>query len=431
MQRLTFGAVTRVSIFALGLAWSQSAMAQTNSLESQKQALARVDQALTRAVTKAKKVTGKLGYGFYEEGCIFGVMLRPGSNATESFSLKAGQSYVFIGSGDNTARNVDIILRDSRGKIVSKDIEADAAPFVLFQPKATGRYTMSLQLKSGWRGSAFVAATVLRKGGYDIPVDRIRQAAYNFGMASARSFVNVRGGRFNQDPNTWGLYGAVIRQGSTISSDPKRYKATNRGIIAVGDSSVRDIDLGLLDGRRKVIVSNTNGGSAPSIVHKTSQGSYSVAIKNNGSSGPALVMAILLDLPPNYKLPTAGNTTTRPQVPSYDNTYTVDSAFAGTWNGDWNDDQNNQQGTFEMRIQRNGSLTGSIYNATLGVSTPMRGIINSNGALAFNYSYAGTNYVASGSMRLNRGDKNEAEGRVSFSTGGRTFGVADFYLSRN
>ncbi|BCM92919.1 hypothetical protein IAD21_04803 [Abditibacteriota bacterium] len=436
MQHFTFGAWARALVLALiggailSLGTPSQAQAPSN-LSGQQLALNRAGEALERVVTSAKKVNGKLGYGFYESGCVFGVMLRPGASTSETFGLNAGQSYVFIGGGDKSARNVDVILSDSSGKVVKKDTEQDAAPFVLFKPTRTGRYKMSLRLSSARSGTAFCAVTVLRKGGYDVPLDRLVQAVTKAAVAAGLIFRGVNGGRFNQDSDTWALYGAVLKPKQSISSDPKHYRTANRGFVGVGDDRVKDLDLLLLNSKRQLVAADTKNGAGAALAYKTIQGNYSVGLVNNSSTGPALVMAILMELPAGVNMspdnqapPRTGGGVSRP-VPGRA------SPFLGHWSGDWFDEPNNQEGDFEMTVRADGNLTGKVTNTTANVSSPVRGYIRPDGAFVFTYSYQGQNYVAQGTMRFLHDMYGGIGGTVTFSSNGTVIGKGDFDLDKD
>ncbi len=436
MQHFTFGAwaraltLTLIGAMIMSLGAPSRAQSAPN-LSAQQLALNRAGEALDHVVLTAKKVNGKLGYGFYESGCVFGVMLRPGSSASETFGLTAGQSYVFIGGGDKSASNVDVILRDSSGKVVVQDTEKDASPFVLFKPKRTGRYRMSLRLTSAKSGTAFCAMTVLRKGGYDVPIDRISQAVAKAAVASAYVFRGVSGGRFNQDSDTWALYGAVLKPKQSISSDPKRYRAANRVFVGVGDNSIKDLDLLVLNSKQQTLASDTKNGATAALAYRTSQGTYSVGLVNNSSTGPALVMAILMELPAGAKIggtvPANSGTGGAGGRPNPGAT----SPYVGNWSGDWYDDANDQEGDFEMTVQRDGSLTGRVTNTTGNMSSPVRGYIRADGACVFAYSYAGRNYVAQGALRPLNTAEGGIGGKVAFTSNGTVFGTGDFQLSKD
>jgi hypothetical protein len=432
MSQFLTAATGTACLFSLSLLASPEATPQSTGLEPQRAALIQVGQTLSRVVVKAKKVNEQLGYGFQEGGCVFGVKLRPGTSARESFSLQAGQSYVFIGGGDKTARNVDIVLRDAKGRVVSQDTEADAAPFILFKPKSTGRYTMSLVLKSGWKGPAFCAVTVLRKGGASIPLGRIIEAAIRMDFASLDAFREAGGGRINEAQGTWALYGGVLRPGQSFSNPPKRFKATRRGVVAVGDSRVRDLDLTLLDGAGKVIVRNTTNGASPKIDRQIGAGMGAVRVSNRSSAGPALVMAVLLDFPepPKVVVPTPASTPVPTPTAFPVAQAEQDSPFEGDWKGDWSDEKKGRAGSFKMRVKSDGSVNGHLSVPALKAAGKFKGTFTPDGAFRLNYTQSKRESLVEGTLKFADDEHDKIQGQASFSTGNTVFGTAEFTLEK-
>ncbi|RYG73785.1 hypothetical protein EON80_02985 [bacterium] len=424
--------VSSVAAFAALTISVTAARSQTVNLTTQRAALTQVGHALSRVVVKAKKVNEKLGYGFYEGGCVFGTKLRPGTSASEPFSLQAGQTYVFIGGGDKTARNVDIVLRDAGGRVVSQDIEADAAPFVYFQPKKSGRYTVSLAFKSGWKGPAFCAMTVLRKGGTALPIERIVEAAIRMDYATYDTFQGAGGGQITQAPGSWGLYGAVVRQGHAFTRPAKRFSAANRGVVGVGDRSVRTLNLALLDGSGKTVAWSPVPGATPKITQKIAAGAYAVRLTNGASNGPALVMAVLLDLPARTQPTSASGVAIEVPTPTPTPVTIVsnDSPYEGNWTGTLTDDTKGVDGDFRMKVALDGTLSGHITYRTLRVAAKFKGTIAADGKVRFTFTQKKQETVVEGTLEFSDNGHHRSEGRINFSANEAVTGTAQLFLSR-
>ena len=391
--------------------------------------LRRVGQALDRVVGKAKAVTAAEDYGFMQGGCVFGVMLSPGKSVSETFQLKAGGSYVFIGGGDSTTRDADILISDGAGRVVKQDTGADASPVVLFEPKKSGTYKMTLRLKSSQSGKAFCAATVLTTGGAKLPIERISQAARKVGLASQLFFSASKGGRFNQDSNTWALYGVVLGSKQYAQSDYKRYNAGNRVFVAVGDDRIKDLDLYLLDGNKKPVAGDNKNGAVAALAYKTKPGNYSIAAQNNYSTGPSLVLGILIDLPANFDVEKFAQQAMQPASNRPGKTPAAASPVAGSWQGQWQDDDGMQSGTVAFNVSNTGALSGQMYNGAVDTTVPINGTIKPDGTFFFKYSFQGTNYIAKGTFQT---DGQNLAGRAGFSTDGRTaFSGGAFQLQRS
>jgi hypothetical protein len=77
-------------------------------------------------------------------------------------SLRAGQTYGFIGACDNECDNVDLVLEDASGAQIKADILADDYPLVDFTPQTDGVYTLRIQLKSCTIAPCYVGARLVR-----------------------------------------------------------------------------------------------------------------------------------------------------------------------------------------------------------------------------------------------------------------------------
>lgn len=60
--------------------------------------------------------------------------------------LKAGKGYRFIAVGDMDARDVDLQIVDSRGRVVANDSLTEPEAIVNFRPQNTDRYTVRIRL---------------------------------------------------------------------------------------------------------------------------------------------------------------------------------------------------------------------------------------------------------------------------------------------
>jgi hypothetical protein len=106
------------------------------------------------------------------------------------------------------------------------------------------------------------------------------------------------------------------------------------------------------------------------------------------------------------------------------------SSFAGNWTGTWSD-SNGQSGTFSLNIDDYGTMTGSIYNATLNETASVSaGYIDGNGSFNFTITYPGpTIYTASGTASGN--DLGYLVGSFNEYSGATLIATITFTLSNN
>jgi hypothetical protein len=99
-----------------------------------------IDQLFEKAI----EAFGNKGYsptGWQQKSAL-------GQNSEQSFTfrLQAGQTYQIVASCDTDCSNVDAVLIDPSGKIVSSDVEADDFPIVSTTPASSGIYTLRVSM---------------------------------------------------------------------------------------------------------------------------------------------------------------------------------------------------------------------------------------------------------------------------------------------
>src|SRR4051794_18923418 len=107
--------------------------------------------------------------------------------------LAAGETYAFLGGGDDDTKDVDLYLEDEKGKIVARDVEKDAIPVVQFKPKEAGKYRVVLKLAESASQSSFCAFATLRAGGFDVPTENLSVSATRL-MTICRAIAEKAGG---------------------------------------------------------------------------------------------------------------------------------------------------------------------------------------------------------------------------------------------
>jgi hypothetical protein len=75
--------------------------------------------------------------------------LAQGKRRDFGIELEGGKCYAILGVGDNTVRDLDLILLDPNGRKVDRDFEQDARPIVRVCPDQSGHFTMRVQMMRG------------------------------------------------------------------------------------------------------------------------------------------------------------------------------------------------------------------------------------------------------------------------------------------
>lgn len=91
------------------------------------------------------------------------VGLQPNGEHRLQVRLRGGRSYGFIGACDNECSNIDFILEDGSGAVVTQDVLDDDYPLVEVTPQTDSVYTLRIQLKTCTVGPCYVAARLVAR----------------------------------------------------------------------------------------------------------------------------------------------------------------------------------------------------------------------------------------------------------------------------
>ena len=253
-------------------------------------------QAVGRVMIGARKAHDDAGYGYMSGTCFLATYLKPGQESAMAFTLEEGESYVFLGGGDDDAKDVDIVVTDADGDAVAKDTDRDATPVTSFQPRRTGKYVVHLKLFDA-RVGCFCAVALLKKGGYNVPVQHLADATDNLLKWCEQIVKKVGGAKFSSGRGGWSIYGAVLKPGedSTITKlDPGRASII---YCSAGDTDALDVDLYLLDDDQDVLKKDTDADPTPYVRYETradrNYGLSTKCVKTDGGS-PALILTAAL-----------------------------------------------------------------------------------------------------------------------------------------
>lgn len=252
-------------------------------------------QAMDQVVGAARRVATAGNYGLNDQGmCLMGAFLEPKGKVSVNYELRAGETYVFIGGGDEDVKDLDIQITDAAGNLVKEDTLVDAIPVVEITPTRTQTFTVTLDLFDASEKS-YVAMTVMRKGAtpHDLRaiqtcMDRIMRVGENVHREAA-------GADFLAAPNTWAIMGSLLSKGETATLSNFTPGAGNYAFVAAGDDNASDIDLHVLDGNKATIKSDTLVDAVPVVTLRTEAGrNYGVKYENYDSTGRSMVISAIL-----------------------------------------------------------------------------------------------------------------------------------------
>ena len=267
----------------------------------------RMNTAVTRMLGKAKDIMEKTeDLYFADDTCIFAGFIAENESMTLTRRLNGGETYVFLGGGDNNAKDVDLELTNANDEVVGKDTDEDPNPVIKFKPKKDGVYAIKIKLEESKdsKSGSFTALVVLSTKGYNVPIDNLGKA---LGTLSARA-ENIctkveamdKDLYFNSGNGTIALFGAVIPKGSDLTISKMNLRQGEYVAIASADATSKDIDLYVLDSENKVYKKDEDEDAAPVIPFSVAkQGSRAgLRVKNTDSKGPSFCMFALLKIVP-------------------------------------------------------------------------------------------------------------------------------------
>jgi hypothetical protein len=260
-------------------------------------------EAFNRVTGNAELTKRLVGYGYNSGTSVMAAWLDAGGKVTMRLYLNAGTEYLFLAGGDQDALDVDLAIKDESGRILVQDVRTDPDAVVAFTPRSSAYYTMEVSLfKSRDSVPCVCVATILKKGGWDVPLRNLDQAAANFVrvLAQADNELQRKSGKrldLHREKGQWAMFGAVLPQGETTDVFNLTLGSGPRAFFATGDDNARDVDLFLLDNAgKRTIREDTRTDRDASFVHEPGPGMHRLRVRNFQSTGPSLVMMGVFDI---------------------------------------------------------------------------------------------------------------------------------------
>lgn len=253
-----------------------------------------MNQAIQNITTMSQYAASLTGYGYNWGVCVMGSFLDVSEQVGWTVQLEGGVEYMFLGGGDEDAQDIDISIYSSSNKLMEQDVETDATPIVAFTPPVTDNYSIYLKLYSADVAS-FCSMAILRKGGYDIPLNRLSEASERLLTFGSAVNSNTGGVYFHNYDNQWCLYGVVLNSGEDVTITNIDLGSENHWFMGRSDSVCDDADLYLLDSSGNELVQDTATDDMPLLNYQTKAGErYGLKIRNYSSSGPSMIMTGIL-----------------------------------------------------------------------------------------------------------------------------------------
>ncbi|MEZ6104844.1 MAG: hypothetical protein R3B96_01690 [Pirellulaceae bacterium] len=240
-------------------------------------------QAVGEMLDAADVLQRDLKYGYAEGACMVGVLLQPQGDYTMTRRFEKGIEYAIVAGGDEDASDIDVEILDSKGNVVIKDDSEDRLGVIEWTPTTTGEYRVRVKLFEA-RIESFCAFTVLRKGGYQIPLQQAVDAAGKF-FRDCNGIVSVAEDRGNtvgflSEDGQAGIWGCVLPRGESLTMTNVIPGEGQAVMLGRGNDDDVDIDIFVMRGDT-TIGEDTAEDSFPQYYGEFKDGaSYSVMLKN-------------------------------------------------------------------------------------------------------------------------------------------------------
>ena len=261
-------------------------------------------QAVGRVAGAAQRFEQKSNFGFDEDAsCVLGAYLEDGREVTITRPMRGGAKYMLLGGGSEGIEDLDLALEDANGKLIKADTMDDAAPVLEVQIPADGKYRIRMSNAKNGTGGGFGVVTVMREGGYSIPVANfVRSFGHTIGKAAQASKLvgqRVKGstGLVFHAAGEWCFFGTILAQEEGIGTGGLDLGGPMSVIIAGADELAQDVDIAVTDTTtNKIVAKDDDEDAEPVVVVSPEPGHvYKVSASNMKSKGPSLVTMLVLD----------------------------------------------------------------------------------------------------------------------------------------
>lgn len=222
---------------------------------------------------------------------IGGSRLYNGQHVDTTRDFSSNRTYTLYAMGGENARNVDLIVLDSKGREVVSDVRLNRNAELAFNPPTNGRYTIRLRLTKTWDSSAYDFcwfAIMTTSGGWDVPVSV-------FDTSLSRLITGTllpASSGFNPLPIR--IYGYVMQPRESNVIDLSGFQNGQYALVAVGDDNAWDLDLEVFQNGRR-LASDTLVDAIPFCQFRMTTGTASLKVIHDSGKSASFVLMALYD----------------------------------------------------------------------------------------------------------------------------------------
>jgi hypothetical protein len=253
-------------------------------------------QATDNVFEKASLMNALSEFTFSDNLCLAGAIVEVGGTIVMDVALRAGQSYTFLGGGDDDVVDLDMYVVDRNEVIVASDVEDDDTPIPDFTADYDGRYSVRLQLVSGQAPTSFVSFAMLtNSGGTSIEEEKFAQISDAFFADGSQLNSKSEGTKWHDLKNQWCFFGVLIDDRASWEFDNLRLGNENHLFFATGPEDLKKIELVLKTDEGVVVASQAEKNAAVVLSAETiDKDRYLLRLVNAESKGKSLVLLGIL-----------------------------------------------------------------------------------------------------------------------------------------
>lgn len=179
--------------------------------------------------------------------------------------LEGGKCYAILAVGDSGVRDLDLILLDSDGRTLGRNVQDDARPVVRVCPDRSGEFAMRVRMRGG--SGRFVYAPYIWPRGARGPFGL--SGLIYVRLAEMTSLLQKEG--YVPSPDYTPGKGTLPEEGGTDTQTLELEGGQCYRVLVVGGQGVHHLDVTLSDGRTEVASDGTHD-AFPSVRHCPERG---------------------------------------------------------------------------------------------------------------------------------------------------------------
>jgi hypothetical protein len=215
-----------------------------------------------------------------------GLLLPPQQPRDFQLNLSQGSCYAFGALGAQGTIDTDVVLSDPTGQHAAADSDTNRDALVQYCAPQSGMYSLQVRIHQG-QGALFAVAYVQNNQGQPAPQQQIMSSTSTAGASLGENFalldadMRARGYETYAPQTTAELAEGGVRTFEIDLEGGKCY-----AILGVGDASVRNLDLQLLDPQGRALDRDDGPDARPTVrVCPSANGHFTMQVRMTSGSG--------------------------------------------------------------------------------------------------------------------------------------------------